>query len=258
MKLPEEAKAARIAIAIDCADAERMGGALPLFRAAEHTINIDHHMTNTAYADMNHTGVDIAAAGEHIYELALLLPTELSKDIATCLYTALVTDTGNFSYANTRPHTLIAAAELLARGADNNDINRRVYRSVPLHKQKLLGLAITKAEFLFGGKLGITEISLADMASCGALEEDTEGIIDHIRDVEGDEVAIFIRESAINTYKVSLRSKKYADVGAIAASMGGGGHRQASGYTAHGSLQEVREAVLEKAVLAIGENDTSK
>lgn len=249
--LPDEAQPAATAVAIDCADIKRMSAGQALFEGAEKTAQIDHHVTNEAYADLNYIGRETAAAGELVFEVIRLLPVELTKDMATCLYTAIMTDTGNFAYANTRPHTLITAASLLEAGANNNEINRLVYKTVPLHKQKLLGLAITKAEFSDDMKIGLTSITLEDMASCGAGEEDTEGIIEHIRDVEGDEIAIMMRESAKNKYKVSLRSKVYADVGAVAARMGGGGHRQAAGYSTEGDYESVRQNVIQMAMEAL-------
>lgn len=251
--LPKDAKPARHVIAVDCADEERMGEARIFFDRADTTGNVDHHMTNASYAKLNVVNGGLAAAGELIFDLIGLLPWPMNKQAATCLYCALMTDTGNFAYRNTRPSTLRIAADLLERGADNNEINRMVYRTVPLCKQKLLGVALTNAAFFAEGAIGLTYVTLEDFARVGASEEDTEGIIDHIRDIEGVEIAILIREAGAGLYKVSLRSKLRADVGAIAQSLGGGGHRQAAGCTIKGEYLDIYQkvtALAEKAVRA--------
>lgn len=243
MLRPENARPARVAVAVDCADAQRLGSALPLFRAAEKTINIDHHETNNAYADYNFVE-KAGATGEHVLRLINLLGPEPDADMATCLYAAIMSDTGSFAYSSTTPDSLRAAAMLVERGADPARINRRIYRTIPFGKQKLLGATLTGLALHENGRIGLACLSAAGIASCGALEEDTEGIIDHIRDVEGVEVAILIRESAPGVFKVSLRSKHFADVGGIAASMGGGGHKRAAGYTVLGSMEEAASGAL--------------
>ncbi len=249
--LPQQARPAPHTVALDCADAERMGAARALFEAAQTACNIDHHMTNRAYAGLNAVDGDAAAAGELVYELIGLLPWSMNANAASCLYCALMTDTGNFAYANTTPHTFRTAAELLELGADNTNINRAVYRTVPLSKQRLLGTALTNAIYLANGAVGVTHITLEELARAGAKGEDIEGVIDHIRDVEGVEAAILIREEQHGVYKVSLRSKRTADVGAIAAAFGGGGHKQAAGFTARGNYGEVFTSVTELAQKAV-------
>ncbi len=244
VQLPEQAAGMENAIAIDCADLARMGAAGRLFQAAKRTCNIDHHITNDSYAAFNAVDAEAAATGEIIAALAALLLPKIDDAIATCLYTALLTDTGNFAYSNTRPETLHTAADLLACGADNTEINRQIYRTVPFAKQKLLGRALDHMELYCEGKLGISYVTLADFAETGAKEEDTEGVIDSVRDIEGVEAAAFLRETPSGSFKVSLRSKRFADVGAIAHALGGGGHKHAAGYTAFGPLQEAQAQAL--------------
>jgi len=242
-----DAREARVAIAVDCADAERLGSAQSLFRAARITCNIDHHFTNSEYADHNYVDGAAAATGEMIFSLIEELGVEPDRDAATCLYAAIMSDTGNFAYSNTTPETMRVAARLMEFGADNTEINRLIYRTIPFHKQKLLGLALAKLTLREEGKVGVTSLSMEEIASCGATEEDTEGIIDHIRDIEGVELALLIRESQPGVCKVSLRSKLYADVGAIAKRMNGGGHKRAAGYTAYDNLDEATFAALSMA-----------
>lgn len=244
---PENAQTASVAIAVDCADAERLGSAQPLFRAAQITCNIDHHFTNSEYAALNDVNGSAAATGEMIFSLIEELGVEPDRDAATCLYAAIMSDTGNFAYSNTTPATMRVAARLMEFGADNTEINRLIYRTIPFYKQKLLGLALAKLALHEGGKVGLSALSMEEISSCGATEEDTEGIIDHIRDIEGVELAVMIRESQRGVYKISLRSKLYADVGAIAKRMNGGGHKRAAGYTAHGGMEEITLAALSMA-----------
>ena len=239
---PDAAEKLPHVICVDCAAKDRLGAALPIFNAAAHSINIDHHMTNTAYANDNCIR-DTAATGEIIFDLLSMLNL-LDVQSATCLYTAIVTDTGNFAYGNTTADTLRKAAELMEEGADNVLINRCVYRSVPLRKLCLLRTALASLQLYEDDRIRMICITQKDLEEAGASSEDVEGIIDHVRDIESVEIAVMVRESSLkNTAKISLRSKKYADVSSIAKAMDGGGHKHAAGYTDHGALDEVYERV---------------
>ena len=249
-----DAHPAECCIAVDCADTGRLGTAVELFEGAKRTAVIDHHPTNAGYAQLNAVDGDAAAAGELMYELCLLLTGVLHEDTATCLYTALMTDTGSFAYGNTRPRTHEIAARLLEAGVDHYDINRKVYRTLPFSRVKLLGVAINNMRLHEGGRVCISALTAEELRLVGAADEDTEGVIDHLRDVSTVEVAVLIRESAQDTYKVSLRSKLCADVSAISHRMGGGGHKHAAGYTAHGTLDDVYFTALSLAAQALEEN----
>ena len=251
--LPDAARQTEYAIAVDCADRARMGAAAVLFDNAKETCVIDHHETNRGYGDHNAIDGNAAAAGELIAALLKLLDVEPDVAIATCLYTAIMTDTGNFAYSNTRPETLRIGAELLASGADNTEINRRIYRTVPFAKQKLLGRGLSNMLLLCEGKLCLTHLMQADFAETGATSADADGIVEHLRDVEGVEAAAFIKEQGEGVFKVSLRSQKAADMGKIAQRMGGGGHKHAAGYTTHGTLNEVISQATALCVGAIKE-----
>lgn len=249
--LPSAARRLPFAISVDCADALRMGDSAQLFGAARDTLNIDHHVTNSAYARLNVVDGKAAATGELIYKLARLLLPALTEEISVCLYTALLTDTGSFAYSNTTPETMRIAADILESGIDTYEINRLIYRTVPYHKIRLLGLALTNMELLLDGKLGITAVMLKEMLPIGATEEDTEGVIDYVRDVESVEVAVMLREVEAGVFKVSLRSKRYANVSMMSRVKGGGGHAFAAGYTAHGALDEVRAEAVSLAKRAL-------
>ncbi len=248
---PDKAKAYPYAIGVDCADALRMGTASALFKTAVDTVNLDHHVTNSAYARLNIVDGNAAATGELIYKLATILLPRLSEPVSICLYTALLTDTGSFAYSNTTPETMRIAAEIMESGIDTYEINRLVYRTVPYHKIKLLGCAINNMELLCDGKLGITAVTLFEMREIGATEEDSEGVIDSVRDVESVEIAVMLREVDEGVFKASLRSKRYADVSKISCVKGGGGHAFAAGYTVHGTLEEVYSEAVKLATRAL-------
>lgn len=249
--LPEGVRSATAAMCVDCADISRTGLCEPLFHAASATFNIDHHDTNARYADGNYVR-NVAAVGELVYMLLRELDLSLTPDIAACLFTAIATDTGNFSYTNTTPETFRIAAALLEAGIDLPELNRRLFRTAPYRKVKLQGMTISKIELFAGGRGGISALTQADLGACGATGEDVEGLIDLIRDIDTVEVAALLRESTDGRIRASLRSKSTANVGGIAVSFGGGGHRFAAGCTLDMPMEEaiarVRAAV--EAVLS--------
>lgn len=248
---PNDARITSAAIAVDCADEGRMGAAGEIFAQAKHTANIDHHVTNTMFAQHNAVEANAAAAAEVVKKLIEQLDVDFGADIATCLFCGLVTDTGNFAYSNTTPDTLFAAGELLQRGADNALINRAVYRSAPVSKRRMLGLGLIKAEYLHGGKVAVCKLTRADFDRFNARDEDCEGIIDNLRDVENVEIAMLIREKEPNVYKVSMRAKEYANVCAVAECYGGGGHRLAAGCTVRGELDALAAELTAALIQAL-------
>ena len=249
--LPCDAPLMENVIAVDCADLSRLGDAVALFEHAKSTANIDHHATNNSYAQINALNTRAAATGEIMFRLVNLLLTPIDIPIALCLYTALTTDTGNFSYSNTTPDTFRIAAELLEYGVDNAMINRMIYRMIPFQKIKLMGFAVSNMELIHDGKIGVSIVRRSAMDQIGAADEDTEGIIDHIRDVDTVQVAILIWETKDGGFKVSLRSKEMVDVSVIAGRFQGGGHPRAAGFSATGTFDEVYDAVVRAVIEAM-------
>ena len=235
--LPQAAVGYENVIAVDCADAARMGNGLPLFQKGVHTLNIDHHTTNTRYAQINIVDPSAAAASELMTRVLRETGLEIDRRIATCLYVGMMTDTGSFAYANTTPNTMRAAADMMAKGIEHNALNTSVFRNVPVEKKRLLGMALTNMTLFAQGRGAITQISMEEIRRVGAMEEYTEGIIDHLRDIDTVEVAIMVRESEEGT-KVSMRSKGAVDVAQIAAQQNGGGHVRAAGYTVQCGMEE--------------------
>jgi phosphoesterase RecJ-like protein len=177
------------------------------------------------------------------------LGVELTPELAEPLYIALVTDTGRFQYANTTPKALRLAAELVEAGADIHAVFQQVYESVEFAKLKLLARALDRAEVLEGGRIVVSHLLRADFVEAGASEPYSEGIIDYLRAVEGAELAVLVREQLTErpqAYKGSLRSSiDELDVSAIARRFGGGGHRQAAGFSTDLPLEQIVEQIRE-------------
>lgn len=242
--LPENAHGYECVVTCDCADMQRFKKAEHIFRAAKYTMVIDHHFTNKGYGDANLVEGKASATCEVIFDLIKHMGREIGPETAICLYTGIVTDTGNLTYINTTPECIRMVAELYENGLNITEINRNIYRTVPYSKTRLQGHALANMKLERGGTIGIATISVADMNEYGATNEDCEGLVDSVRDVESVRVAIFIREGRDGTYKVSLRSKECADVGRIANKYGGGGHAGAAGYTSKEPLSTTLANVI--------------
>ena len=255
---PEDTAPFSCAIAVDCADLLRTGRCAPLLSGAQHTLNIDHHGTNPNFGESNY--VEIAAAtGELVYHIIRELGLNPDEEMATCLYAALATDTGNFSYRNTTPDTFRIMAELLESGLDLPALNQRLFRTTSLPRLRINALAIDRLELYCNNRLGFCTLSLADLASLGATREDCESVIDIIRDIDTVEVAAFLREGLDGAVRVSMRGKTSADVSRVAQRFGGGGHRLAAGCTIRTTLEEARALLLpELEALLEGEGNAWK
>ncbi len=224
----------RTAIFLDCGNIDRM----PVdFLAAEDvfTINIDHHHDNTLFGDVNLVEVDASSTAEIVYELSVLLGVRITPEMASALYDGLVTDTGKFMYENTNARTHRIAADLIDAGVHVDETYRRLYEHVPIEKLRLLSRALDGLQYHCRDRLVLAYISASDYEASGASEEMTEGIIDHLRSVEGARVAALIRDLGDRgraARKVSLRSSDgEVDVSAIARERGGGGHKRAAGFS---------------------------
>jgi phosphoesterase RecJ-like protein len=242
---PDDAER-RVLFAVDCAKEERIGDEAAVSRASL-VLNVDHHHDNTRFGDLNLIVADASSTGEVLRDVFAELDVELTPELAEPLYIALVTDTGRFQYANTTPKALRLAAELVEAGADIHEVFQQVYESVEFAKLKLLARALGRAEVLEGGRIVVSHLVRTDFAEVGASEPYSEGIIDYLRAVEGAELAVLIREQLNEdapAYKGSLRSSiDELDVSAIARRFGGGGHRQAAGFSTDLPLGEIVEQI---------------
>jgi phosphoesterase RecJ-like protein len=232
----------RVLVFLDCGNIDRMPVDF-LQRDDARILNLDHHHDNTNFGTLNLVDTRASCTAEIVFRLAKLLGAEITPDIATALYVALVTDTGRFMYENTGPAAHRMAAELIEAGVDVHDIYRRLYERVPIEKLNLVARAIQRIERLDDCRLAVTYISAEDYHETGSNDTLTEGIIDHVRALEGVEVAAMIRDKTdggASARKVSLRSATGSvDVSAIAQKNGGGGHPQAAGFSTDLSYDEL-------------------
>ncbi len=205
-------------------------------------INIDHHTSGRDFADVNWIDSSACAVAEMIYHLAGAAGIDIAPEMATCLYTAVLSDTGSFCYEGTDARTFELARDLVRRGADPVLIAQDVYFSNPAAKMLLLGAAL--ANLQHDGRVAWLWVSQDDMDRTHAAEEDCEGIVNYAIGIRGIEVAVFLRELRDHRVRLSLRSKGRVNVAAIAELFGGGGHENASGCTLDGPLPTVTERIL--------------
>jgi bifunctional oligoribonuclease and PAP phosphatase NrnA len=206
-------------------------------------VNIDHHVGGKGFADVNWLDTDACAVGEMIYRLARAARVTVTPEMAACLYTAVLTDTGSFCYEGTDVHAFALARDLVAHGAEPALLAREVYFCNPLSKMLLLGAALTNLRR--DGRMAWLWVSRADMQRTGAAEEDCEGIVNYAIAVAGVEAAVLLRELPDRRVRISLRSKGSLDVARVAAGFGGGGHLHAGGCTVDGPLPAATERILE-------------
>jgi bifunctional oligoribonuclease and PAP phosphatase NrnA len=225
----------RTIVFLDCGNLER-NSAEAFQRPGAHILNIDHHHDNTRFGTVNLVDPEASCTAEIIWDLMHGLGVTPTVTIAEALYVGLITDTGRFMYQNTGPRAHLMAAELIEAGVDVHEIYRRVYEEVPYGKLALLARGLAKVERYDDGRLTLTALSVEDFSESGAEESYSEGVVDHLRAVEGTAVAALVRDrigenSCGGLRKVSLRaSDKRVDVSRIARAQGGGGHRQAAGF----------------------------
>jgi bifunctional oligoribonuclease and PAP phosphatase NrnA len=234
----------RTVVFLDCGNIDRMPVDW-LTSGGNDVINIDHHHDNTCFGDINLVDVNASCTAEIVYEIALLLGAKITPEIACALYVGLITDTGKFMYENTSPRTHRVAADLIEAGVDVDDTYRRLYEHVPIEKLRLVSRALEGIQSFCDGRLVISNITAADYAATGAGEEMTEGLIDHLRSIDGTKVAAVIRDLGNRgraARKVSLRaSEGDVDVSAIARLNGGGGHKRAAGFSTDLEPQQLVE-----------------
>lgn len=235
------------------------------------TVNIDHHATNSGFGDVSWVDAEAPAVGEMVLQLmkrlvppalssrpvalpggatSSALPAEVAKEVADCLYTALLTDTGSFAYDNSTPRAFRAAARLVEMGASPVQVARQVYESRSLSGLRLLGLALGMLGLDMAGRVAYLSVTRDMMQACGAEVADTEGLINYPRSLAGVEVALLFREEPDGRIKVGLRSRT-VDVAALARTLGGGGHARAAGCVLPGPLTTAQATVLGQVRAAV-------
>ena len=243
----------RLVVFLDCGNIERMPVDF-LQTGGIRIVNIDHHHDNTRFGEVNLVDPSASCTAELVWRLAHELGAEITEPMAEALYVGLVTDTGRFMYRNTGAEAHLMAAELIEAGASPHEVNRQVFESLPFRRLELLARALTRVDRLDGGAVTVTHLTREDFVDTGSDEHDSEGIVDHLRSVEGTVVAVLVREllaeDRAGLRKVSLRSADgRVDVSQIARAHGGGGHLQAAGFTTALPLPEL----LERLCVEVGE-----
>lgn len=237
-----------VAIVLECDSIERTGFSEAEFLAmrAGMLINIDHHRSGRDYAEFNWIDQEACAVAAMVYEIALAMNVTISPAMATCLYTAVLTDTGSFTHASTVASTFSMAEHLIQCGADASAIAQQVYRTNSVGRVKLLGTALSGIRI--EGDVAWTLVTEEEMRQAGAAVDDCEGVVNYLISIEGVQAAAFLREverpGQHSQFRLSLRSKGEVDVAQVAERLGGGGHRNASGCTIEGPAEAATARVI--------------
>lgn len=242
----EELENCDLIITLDVSVRERVGEAFNHLLDKIRVVNIDHHVSNNLFGSVNLVE-DVSSAGEIIYHFLKSSNHKITKDIATCLYTSIITDTGSFRYEKTSPNTHLAAAELISAGADTAKINQYLFEEKPLENILLLAKALQSLKLSECKKVAWIEVLLDDLHELKANDEHLGNIINYTRSIEGVEIGILFRELSHNKFKVGFRSKS-VDVNNLANKFGGGGHPRASGCIMEGDLNLLKREVISTAV----------
>ncbi len=240
---PPNGASGRATIVLDAANKSRLGALGAAFDKSEVTINIDHHIDNPGFASLNWLEEKTSSTAEMIYDLWRQTGLPLPKEAAVCIYVGMLTDTGRWQYANTGAETLKKASLLLEAGVEPIEVYKRIYENNSVEWIKLLALGLGKA--VFDKELGLAYafITQADLKATGAAMSETENLVERLRSVAGINVAMILKETRQGDLKVSLRSREPLDVGGLARTFGGGGHKYASGFTTKDKPENVIENV---------------
>jgi phosphoesterase RecJ-like protein len=233
---------------IECSDVTRPG--LPGLKN-QFVVNIDHHSTTELFGDVNWIDSTAAAVGEMIYNLAKAIGARITPELASCVYAALLTDTGSFHFSNTTERTFKIASELVRHGAQPAKLSQAIFYSYPYAKVRLVGEVLSTLERDETGRIAWIRMSKKAMEETGASEDDSDGIINYPLTVGDVEAVAFFRELSNSTYRISLRSKNRVNVARVAERFGGGGHCNAAGFTVSADFNELSRAVIDELRQAI-------
>lgn len=231
-----------LCIALDSSDLERLYVYKNYFETIEDTIVIDHHITNQNFADINYVNAVASSTCQNLIVVLATLGIAINKDIAECLYTGMLTDTGAFRY-NVSPETFEFAALLLEAGIDFAKIYRLTFDTTTEKRTRILGRALSRLEILEEGKIAYTYVTNEDKSEFDCDDMDCESIVNHGRNIENVEVSIFIKEKD-DKFKVSMRANEYVDVSIIATKFAGGGHLRAAGFESAMAMEQLKQAVI--------------
>ncbi|MBW2517119.1 MAG: bifunctional oligoribonuclease/PAP phosphatase NrnA [Deltaproteobacteria bacterium] len=251
----KEAEEYDLAIVLDCGDIARVGEDSSVVEQIPIVVNIDHHVSNTGFGDLQLIDTDACATAEIIYRLIKALEIPFDKAIATAIYLGILTDTGSFRFSNTNPAAFAISKSMIDIGVEPYTVAQRVFGTYSLGRIKLLNLALNSIEISENGKLSLMTISRSMLNSTGTSTEDIDGLINYARRIEDVRVAALIHEikngagkfTNMNRYHVSLRSDSSVDVAKIANKFGGGGHTSAAGFQIESTLVALKEKIIQLA-----------
>jgi len=235
-----------LAIALDCGDIKRLDDPKETFIKSETRVNIDHHTSNGMFGDLNFVNPVSPACAQIVTTMFKYYKYEVTKEIAECLITGIITDTGGFKYDGVTSETFEIASEFLEKGVKISKIYKESLSNISRGKFEARKLAANRIEFLEDGKITYTYITKKDMADLGIDQNDLDGIVENGRDVQGVEISIFLYETD-KGFKASLRSNNYVNVSDICLLFNGGGHIKAAGCSLPYSLEESKERILSQA-----------
>lgn len=233
-EFPEEAPF-DVFFSMDC-DAERLGAAEKYFRAAKKTINIDHHISNPGVGDVNYIKPEIGSTCELVY--GLMDPERLDKDLAMAIYVGIIHDTGVFQYSNTSPATMEVGAKLISYGFDFSRIIQETFYQKTYVQSHIMGRALMESIRFLNNRCIVSAIDRKTMDFYEVGSKDLEGIVNQLRNIKGISCAIFMYQTGVQEYKVSLRSDESVNVAEVASRFGGGGHARAAGCMMHGTFHD--------------------
>jgi len=229
-------------LALDCGDANRLGDSAKYFEQAKMTACIDHHVSNQAFADVNYIIPTASSTCELVCDL---IPEEkITKEIAECLYTGMVHDTGVFQYTSTSKKTMMLGGMLMEKGIDYTKIVDETFYQKTFDQNRILGQALVNSKLYLDGRVNLTTISLEEMREYNCEPKHLEGIVQQLRVTKGVEVAVFLYENQDGTCKVSTRANGDTDLAGLAVVFGGGGHKKAAGFTVDGPMEDAIIRVL--------------
>lgn len=239
----EQGKIYDLAIAVDCGDFARIDDPNDTYSSAKVTINVDHHSSNSMFADFNFVDPVAPACCQIITSICESLGIEINKDVGICLLTGIITDTGGLRYEGVTSETYEFVADILKKGVKVSKVYKQAFAAVSRNKFEIQKLALNRLEFLEDGKVTFTYITKKDMEEYGVDISDLDGIVESGRDIQGVEVSIFLSERD-EGFKASLRSNEYVNCADACILFGGGGHIKASGCTLNYSLEEAKEKIV--------------
>jgi bifunctional oligoribonuclease and PAP phosphatase NrnA len=240
-----------LGIILDLDSVDRLGSTEPFFAHCNRTVVIDHHVPHEAPGDLRIVDVTAPATAVILTRLFLALGATIDPDMATCLLTGIVTDTGSFRFRNTTAEALGLSAMLLERGGNINLVSEEIFQRKPLSSTRLFGHMLETMRLYEGNRIAIGVIRYEDFERAGAIDEETEGFVNEMLSIDTVQIAAILRQPSMNRVRCSLRSRDELDIATVARDFGGGGHRNAAGCNFDPPLEEAEEMLLERLKICL-------